>query len=219
MIDCGLFQGSKDDREKNRTPLPIFPKNLDAIILTHAHLDHTGYIPLITKNGFTGKIYATHATYELSKVILPDSGFLQEEDFKFALKHNLNKLYDAEPLYTQEDAVASLGEDADLTEVDPEIVENYKNVRYIKRDGKYYELTSSALIDAHYAELTPEVLTVRVTDVQKKKKDGKETVVEKTVQEPFYASKSYVANPDGEFILVRIPAHGKDEMVNISHQK
>lgn len=108
MIDCGLFQGSKDDRERNRAPLPIFPKNLDAIILTHAHLDHTGYIPLIAKNGFTGKIYATHATYELAKVILPDSGFLQEEDFKFALKHNLNKLYDAEPLYTQEDAVASL---------------------------------------------------------------------------------------------------------------
>ena len=108
LIDCGLFQGSKDDRDRNRMPLPIFPANLDAIILTHAHLDHTGYIPLIVKNGFKGKIYSTHATYELAKVILPDSGYLQEEDFKFATKHNLNKLYDAEPLYTQEDAVNSL---------------------------------------------------------------------------------------------------------------
>lgn len=108
LIDCGLFQGSKDDRDRNRMPLPIFPANLDAIILTHAHLDHTGYIPLIVKNGFKGKIYSTHATYELAKVILPDSGYLQEEDFRFATKHNLNKLYDAEPLYTQEDAVNSL---------------------------------------------------------------------------------------------------------------
>ena len=102
MIDCGLFQGSKEDRDKNRNQLPIFPTNIDAVILTHAHLDHTGYIPLLVK------IYSTHATYELAKVILPDSGFLQEEDFRYAKKHDLDKLYDAEPLYTQEDAVNSL---------------------------------------------------------------------------------------------------------------
>lgn len=108
LIDCGLFQGSREDRDKNRATLPIFPANLDAIILTHAHLDHTGCIPLIIKEGFKGKVYSTHASYELSKVILPDSGYLQEEDFKFAQKHNLNKLYDAEPLYTQQEAVNSL---------------------------------------------------------------------------------------------------------------
>lgn len=108
LVDCGLFQGLKEDREKNRNKLPIFPRNIDAILLTHAHLDHTGYIPLIVKEGFCGKIYCTEATFELCKVILPDSGFLQEEDYKFAKKHNLLGVYDAEPLYTQADAMESL---------------------------------------------------------------------------------------------------------------
>ncbi len=105
LVDCGQFQGSKNDRDRNRAPLPIYPKNIDAIVLTHAHLDHIGYIPVLIKGGFKGKIFCTPATFELSKIILPDSGYLQEEDFRFAKKHNLNKLYDAEPLYTQKEAV------------------------------------------------------------------------------------------------------------------
>ena len=83
LVDCGLFQGLKDDRIKNRQKLPFFEKDLDAVILTHAHLDHSGYIPLLVKNGFKGYIYATQASYELCKVILPDSGFLQEEDARY----------------------------------------------------------------------------------------------------------------------------------------
>ena len=108
LVDCGLFQGLKDDRIKNRQKLPFFEKDLDAVILTHAHLDHSGYIPLLVKNGFKGYIYATQASYELCKVILPDSGFLQEEDARYLKKKNASKHKDPQPLYTEEDAVNSL---------------------------------------------------------------------------------------------------------------
>lgn len=108
LVDCGLFQGLKDDRLKNRAPLPINPSKIDAVILTHAHLDHSGYIPLLVKNGFKGPVYATQASYELSKLILPDSGFLQEEDARYAKKKGTSKHKDPQPLYTEEDAVKSL---------------------------------------------------------------------------------------------------------------
>ena len=108
LVDSGLFQGVKDDKLKNRIQLPINPKNIDAVLLTHAHLDHSGYIPLLVKNGFKGKVYTTQATYELCKLILPDSGFLQEEDAKYAKKKKYSKHEDPEPLYTQEDALNSL---------------------------------------------------------------------------------------------------------------
>lgn len=108
LVDCGLFQGLKDDRIKNRQKLPFFEKDIDAVILTHAHLDHSGYIPLLVKNGFKGYVYATQASYELCKVILPDSGFLQEEDARYLKKKKVSKHEDPKPLYTEEDAVNSL---------------------------------------------------------------------------------------------------------------
>lgn len=108
LVDCGLFQGLKDDRIKNRQKLPFFEKDIDAVILTHAHLDHSGYIPLLVKNGFKGYVYATQASYELCKVILPDSGFLQEEDARYLKKKKASKHEDPKPLYTEEDAVNSL---------------------------------------------------------------------------------------------------------------
>jgi metallo-beta-lactamase family protein len=109
LIDCGLFQGLREDNMKNRRPLPILPKKLDAIILTHAHLDHSGYIPYIVKEGFKGHVYATNASYELCKLILPDSGFLQEEDIRYlAKRRGLKQRNIPQPLYTQEDAVKSL---------------------------------------------------------------------------------------------------------------
>ena len=107
LVDCGLFQGLRDLDERNWSPLPVHPKNIDAVILTHAHLDHSGYIPLLIKNGFKGKIYCTDATYDLCKIILPDSGFLQEEDAKYAKKKKYSKHKNPKPLYTQKDAVAS----------------------------------------------------------------------------------------------------------------
>lgn len=108
LVDCGLFQGLKDDRLKNRQQMPFFPKDINAILLTHAHLDHSGYIPLMVKNGFKGYVYCTQATYELCKIILPDSGFLQEEDAKYLAKKGASKHKKPLPLYTEEDAVKSL---------------------------------------------------------------------------------------------------------------
>lgn len=104
LIDCGLFQGLKELRLRNWNPLPIDPAKIDAVVLTHAHIDHTGYLPLLVKNGFTGPIYATHVTKELCAVLLPDSGHLQEEEALFANRHGYSKHHPALPLYTKEDA-------------------------------------------------------------------------------------------------------------------
>lgn len=107
MIDCGLFQGLKELRLKNWSPLPVCPKDVKAVILTHAHIDHSGYLPLFIKNGFSGDVLASEATIELCKILLPDSGYLQEEDAKFATKKGFSKHKPALPLYTHEDAVAT----------------------------------------------------------------------------------------------------------------
>ncbi len=82
LIDCGLFQGIKNLRSLNWEPPPTKLDKLDAVILTHAHIDHTGYLPLLVKNGFKGPVYSTPATKDLCDILLPDSGYLQEEDAK-----------------------------------------------------------------------------------------------------------------------------------------
>ncbi len=104
LIDCGLFQGFKHLRLKNWAALPFDPKQIDAVLLTHAHIDHSGYLPRLRNQGFKGPIYATQATTALSKILLPDSGFLQEEQARFANKHGISKHHPALPLYTREDA-------------------------------------------------------------------------------------------------------------------
>lgn len=108
MIDCGLFQGLKNLRLKNWEDLPMDPKDIDAVILTHAHLDHSGYIPLLIKNGFKGKIYATPATKDLCRILLLDSGYLQEEEAKFANRYGFSKHNPALPLYTRKEADKSM---------------------------------------------------------------------------------------------------------------
>lgn len=108
LVDCGLFQGFKYLRVKNRNPMPIDAKSIDAVILTHCHLDHSGYIPLLVKEGFKGPIYATSATRHLCEILLPDSGHLQEEEARYAAKHGYSKHEKPEPLYTAEDAKKSL---------------------------------------------------------------------------------------------------------------
>jgi len=104
LIDCGLFQGSRELKNRNWEPLPIDPKEIDVVVLTHAHLDHSGYLPLLKKQGFTGPIYSTPGTYDLCKVLLPDSGHIQEEDANFANRHGYSSHQPALPLYTQADA-------------------------------------------------------------------------------------------------------------------
>ncbi len=108
MIDCGLFQGLKVLRQRNWHPLPIEPNRIDSVVLTHAHIDHTGYLPLLVKNGFRGDVYATPATRALCGVLLPDSGHLQEEDADFANRHKFSRHHPALPLYTEKDAREAL---------------------------------------------------------------------------------------------------------------
>jgi metallo-beta-lactamase family protein len=104
LIDCGLFQGPKEWRERNWQNTPIPPNEIDAVVLTHAHLDHCGWIPRLVKGGFRGPIYATSATIDLCGILLPDSGHLQEEDAAFYNKWKKSKHDPALPLYTFEEA-------------------------------------------------------------------------------------------------------------------
>ena len=108
LVDCGLFQGLKQLRLRNWAPLPFKPSDIKSVLLTHAHIDHSGYIPLLVKNGFRGKIHCSHGTAELCKILLPDSGYLQEEDARFANKHCFSKHKPALPLYTMKDTQESL---------------------------------------------------------------------------------------------------------------
>lgn len=104
LIDCGMFQGPKEWRERNWQEMPIPPREIDAVVLTHAHLDHSGWIPRLVTGGFRGPIYATSATIDLCGILLPDSGHLQEEDAAFYNKHKKSKHDPALPLYTFEEA-------------------------------------------------------------------------------------------------------------------
>jgi metallo-beta-lactamase family protein len=108
MIDCGLFQGAKELRLRNWNPLPVPPATVQWLVLTHAHLDHLGYVPRLVKDGFRGQILTSPATVDLAKIVLPDSGHLQEEDAAFANKKGYSKHTPALPLYTYEEAVKSL---------------------------------------------------------------------------------------------------------------
>ncbi len=108
LVDCGLFQGFKQLRLRNWAPLPIDPGEVDALVLTHAHLDHSGYLPVFVREGFAGKILCTTATRDLCRILLLDSGRLQEEEAEYANRHGFSKHSPALPLYTEVQAEASL---------------------------------------------------------------------------------------------------------------
>ena len=108
LVDCGLFQGLKELRERNWQEPPFDPRSLDAVLITHAHIDHTGYLPRLVRHGFNGPVYCSRGTADLLKILLPDSGRLQEEDAEFRNRHNLTKHQPALPLYTEKDAYAAL---------------------------------------------------------------------------------------------------------------
>ena len=109
IIDCGMFQGSKTMSELNYRPFPFDPKTIDAMLLTHAHIDHTGVIPKFTKHGFAGKIHCTPGTVDLCQIMLPDSGFIQEMEVKKLNERNAKRgLAPVDPIYTLEDAMAAL---------------------------------------------------------------------------------------------------------------
>ena len=108
LVDCGLFQGFKELRLRNWAPLPVPPACIDAVILTHAHLDHSGYLPLLGRQGFRGTVFCAPATLELCRILLTDSGHLLEEEAEYLNRHRLSKHAPALPLYTREDALHCL---------------------------------------------------------------------------------------------------------------
>jgi metallo-beta-lactamase family protein len=108
LVDCGLFQGLKELRERNWQEPPFDPRAIDAVIITHAHIDHTGYLPRLVKMGFSGKIFTSSATADLLKILLPDSGRLQEEEADYRNRHHLTRHTPALPLYDEDDAKAAL---------------------------------------------------------------------------------------------------------------
>lgn len=108
LVDCGLFQGLKDLRLRNWQPLPVAAREIRAVVLTHAHLDHTGYLPVLARNGYEGPAYATSATSDLCGILLPDSGHLMEEDARYANFKGYSKHSPALPLYTEDEARETL---------------------------------------------------------------------------------------------------------------
>jgi len=104
LVDCGLFQGMKELRMRNWDPFPIPPADIDAVVLTHAHIDHSGYLPLLCKNGYYGDVHCTIPTEDLLKILLLDSAKLQEEEADYAQKKGYSKHDPAKPLYNQADA-------------------------------------------------------------------------------------------------------------------
>lgn len=108
LIDCGMFQGYKQLRLRNWAAPPFDPASIDAVVLTHAHLDHSGYLPRLATLGYSGPVYATPSTCELCMILLPDAGHIQEEDAKRADTHGYSKHHPALPLYTETDAMQSL---------------------------------------------------------------------------------------------------------------
>ncbi len=108
LVDCGLFQGLKQLRLRNWDGLPVKPADIDAVVLTHAHLDHSGYLPRLIEQGFCGRVHATEATRDLCALLLPDSGHLLEEEASYANRHGYSRHHPALPLYTQEQAVRAL---------------------------------------------------------------------------------------------------------------
>ncbi len=104
MVDCGMFQGLKNLRQRNWAPFPVDVAGIDAVLLTHAHLDHSGYLPRLARMGYKGPVYATAATVDLAEVLLLDSAGIQEADAEFLNRHALSSHKPALPLYTVADA-------------------------------------------------------------------------------------------------------------------
>ncbi|MDP7397941.1 MAG: MBL fold metallo-hydrolase [Lentisphaeria bacterium] len=108
LIDCGIFQGIREIRQKNWEPFPVEPGSIDAVLLTHAHTDHSAWLPRLVRNGFCGDVYCTPATHDLCKIMLLDSAHIHQEDARWANKKGFSRHKPALPLYTTEDAEESL---------------------------------------------------------------------------------------------------------------
>lgn len=150
LVDCGLFQGLKEWRLRNWEKFPVAPSSIDAVFLTHAHLDHTGYIPLLVKNGFAGKIYCTDSTRDLCEILLLDSAHLQEEEARRANKYGYSKHKPALPLYTEQDARFSFEHFVSVPYAKEITINNDINLLF-KRAG---HILGSALVKLKYKDTT-----------------------------------------------------------------
>jgi len=144
LIDCGLFQGLKDLRNLNRAPFVIEPSKIDYIVLTHAHLDHCGFIPVLVKKGFQGKIHCTKATADLVEIILKDSAKIQEEDALRANQYSYTRHKVAKPLYTQKDVQKSL----DLI-----VTHDYNEWVILSSDIKFEFLNNGHIIGSSFVNM------------------------------------------------------------------
>ena len=136
LVDAGLFQGRKELRERNWGPLPVDAASIDAVVLTHAHIDHCGYLPRMVRDGFRGPVFCTSGTRKLAEIVLPDSAHLQEEEAEYANRLGYSKHHPAEPLYTGEDAAAALEllqtvDFADSTSVAPGVDATWRRAGHI----------------------------------------------------------------------------------------
>lgn len=114
LVDCGLFQGLKELRLRNWAPFPVPPASIDRVLLTHAHIDHSGYLPALARDGFRGPVHCSEATRDLCAILLRDSAHLQEKDASYANRHGFSKHHPAKPLYTIRDAEAAVARLAGL---------------------------------------------------------------------------------------------------------
>jgi metallo-beta-lactamase family protein len=132
LVDCGLFQGYKVLRERNRHPFLVPPESIDAVVLTHAHLDHSGYLPALVRDGFAGRIIATPGTVELCRVMLADSAYLMEEEARHAAKRGWSRHRDPRPLYTTADVKSTLPRFAELDFGESRTVAGGVDVRFAR---------------------------------------------------------------------------------------
>lgn len=150
LVDCGLFQGFKSLRLRNWAQFPIDPRSLESVSLTHAHLDHTGYLPKLVKEGFGGTILCSHATLKYCGILLPDSGHLQEKDAEYANRHRFSKHKPALPLYTEADARRSLTALSPVSFDEPRVAASGATVRF-RRAG---HILGAATIQLDWAGTT-----------------------------------------------------------------
>ena len=150
LVDCGLFQGFKALRLKNWAPFPIAPRSIKTVILTHAHLDHSGYLPLLVKRGFAGPIHCSKSTADLCEILWPDAGHLQEKDAEFANRHGFSKHKPALPLFDEEDARRALKQLAPMPFDQDERLPDGAAVR-LRRAG---HILGASTVELHWSGVT-----------------------------------------------------------------